>query len=244
MIKQLFLLQGESSDLEEMAHQFQEGAATVTKIDDQFYLELTMEPAKSDQETLAEGEKVFNRVKAICLIQSEAFRPPRISGIARRNPISGKLESNVYIKAQGLVSTSGCGRPTVLGSGQTISPRQPSFGEKALKIALVNVALREALRTYATVKHDWRGLYVVFETIEAARGNIPNSWTTKREISDFTGTACSYEAVGPAARHGFGASQKMAPRMTLSQARALIQKLLRAWMDELIAQDSSEAKPE
>jgi len=38
--------------------------------------------------------------------------------------------------------------------------------------------------------------------------------------------------------------QKIEPRITLAQARALIQKILQAWMDELIAQDSSEPKPE
>ena len=61
MIEQLFMLNGESWDLEEMAHIFQEGAATVRKIEDRFYLQLVMEPGESDQEMLAEAEKTFNR---------------------------------------------------------------------------------------------------------------------------------------------------------------------------------------
>ena len=240
MIEQLFKLTGETRDLEEMAQSFQEGPATVKKIDEFFYLNLEMESHKSDEQAISEGEFALERMNAICLVKDERFRTPRINGITRRDPVTGKIGPTiVYLQCHMQVRAGMRGTLTVTEADGTIRPRQPTFGEKVLNIALANEALRETLRTYGTVQHDWCGLYTVLETIEKGNGGkIPRAWATKREVDDFTSTACSYDAVGPGARHGFGAGQKMAPRVTLGQARALIRKLLRAWMDELIAQAS------
>jgi hypothetical protein len=101
--------------------------------------------------------------------------------------------------------------------------------------------LRETLRTYGTVEHDWKGLYPVLEAIKKANnGQIPTTWATKQEVSDFKATANSPAALGPESRHGFASPGIEEPTMTISQARALVQKVLHAWIEELIAKDSSE----
>ena len=105
-------------------------------------------------------------MNAICLVQDERFRPPKINGITRRDPVTGKLGTIVYLQAHAVVRVGAHGTLTVLRADGTVCPREPTFGEKAFKIALTNEALREALRTYATVEHDWRGLYLVLETIQ------------------------------------------------------------------------------
>jgi len=242
MGEQLFRLNGEPWDLQELAYCFQEGSATVQKVEDFFYLRLETDSEKTDEEARAAGETALTRMNAICLVRDERFRPPRIAGVSRRDPATRKIGTTISLQCNMQFRAGIRATLTVLEADGTVRPRQPTFGEKAFQICLSNEALREALRTYVNVEHDWADLYTVFETVEAANnGNIPASWATRREIRDFTSTANSYHAVGPGARHGFGASEIMEARMTLSQARALIQKLLQAWIDELITADKGNA---
>jgi hypothetical protein len=81
-----FKLDGEQWDLEELALAFQKGTAAVKKIDDGFYLSLEMEAGRRDEDVIADGKAALNRMNAICLVQDERFRPPRVKGITRRDP--------------------------------------------------------------------------------------------------------------------------------------------------------------
>jgi hypothetical protein len=239
MVEHLFRLNAEKWDLEEMAFVFEEGPATVKKIDDFYYLRLESDSVKTDDEARSAGEVALTRMNAICAVRDERFRRPTIAGISRRDPVTGKIGTIINLECR--IGVRAGLRPTltVLGSDGTVPPRQPTFAEKAFQLAESNDALREVLRTYGTIEHDWRGLYTVYDGVKAANnGNIPRTWATRNEVTAFTSTANSYHAVGPAARHGFGASETVEARMTLSQARALIQKVLGAWINQLIAEDA------
>ncbi len=118
-------------------------------------------------------------------------------------------------------------------------PRQTTFAEHAFRLSSNNESLSVALETYRTVGDSWAGLYSVLDTIQSVVGKIPTKWATAREVSDFTGTANSYHAIGTAARHGLGKSQPMTAKMSIQQARALIQKILRAWIESLITARNS-----
>ena len=101
MDEQLLRLSGENWDLDELACSFQVGPATVKKIEEAFYLPLEMESGISDEEFRARGETALNRMNAICLVRDERFRSPRISGVTRRDPITGKiLETIVYLQGR------------------------------------------------------------------------------------------------------------------------------------------------
>jgi hypothetical protein len=133
------------------------------------------------------------------------------------------------VQLHGHVRITGHINLTIIEPDGTTRPRQKMFGEKAIIAASTNEALREALRTYASAEHDWPALYIVFETIEKANnGKIPRSWATKDKVTDFTRTASRQ-------RHGFGAFPQEKPRITVAQARSLVQKIFRAWIDHLIA---------
>jgi hypothetical protein len=242
MDEQLFRLNGETWDLEELAYCFQEGPATVKKIEDFFYLGLEIESGRSDEEVRAAGEIALTRMNAICLVRDERFRPPRIDGVSRRDPVTGKIGTIISLQCHMQFRAGVRATLTVLEADGTVPPRQPTFGERAFQICLSNEVLREALRTYGTVDHDWGGLYTVLETVKRAnKGQIPSSWATNREIEDFDSTACSYPAIGPASRHGFGRPGIEKARITINQARALTQKVLQAWIDELITADKGNA---
>src|ERR1700738_2177703 len=91
MGEQLFRLNGEPWDLQELAYCFQEGSATVQKVEDFFYLRLETDSEKTDEEARAAGETALTRMNAICLVRDERFRPPRIAGVSRRDPVTGKI---------------------------------------------------------------------------------------------------------------------------------------------------------
>lgn len=243
--ERFFRLNGEKWDLEELAYAFEEGPETVKKIEEFHYLRIETDSEKTDEEARAAGDTALTRMNAICLVRDERFRPGTIAGIARKDPVTGKmggtiinLECRIGIRA-GLRATL-----TVLEPDGSIRPRQPTFGEHAFRIAKENDALREALRTYGCVQHDWRGLYTVLEAVKRAnQGRIPAAWASDREIEDFESTANSYQALGPDSRHGFGRPGVPSARTTISQARALVQKILQAWINDLIASDAGVSLP-
>jgi hypothetical protein len=77
----------------------------------------------------------------------------------------------------------------------------------------------------------------MFETIQNANdGKIPGA--TRNEIGYFTNTA-NNPGDDPTSRPGFHPDEAREPRMTIAQGRALIQKILDAWIKELILKDSS-----
>jgi hypothetical protein len=225
MNEPLFRLDGETWDLEEMACSFQEGHATVKKSDDFFYLsldELKSDSAKLEEEIRAAGENALNAMNAICLVRDERFRAPRIAGIARRDPVTGKIGgTSISLQGRVEIKVRARGTLTVTESDGTLRPRQPTLGERAFQICSANDALREALRTYTTVERNWSGLSNVLETIKKAnKGKIQKTWATKREIKAFKVTAQNYSASGPWSRHGFDASKKgVKAEMTISLSR-------------------------
>jgi hypothetical protein len=68
---------------------------------------------------------------------------------------------------------------------------------------------------------------------EANRPETLRKWATKEEIRAFKNTSDSNPAIGLKARHGFRRSRVKKAEMTESQARALIRKILEAWLNEL-----------
>lgn len=83
-------------------------------------------------------------------------------------------------------------------------------------------------------KHDWVGLYRIFEVIENDTGGINEianlGWSSKGQLKSFKHTANSPNAVGDEARHGKEATEPPKNPMLLSEARALIETLVHHWL--------------
>jgi hypothetical protein len=243
MIEKLFRLNSESSrDLEELSYSFQEGPATVKKIEDFYWLILQFDSEKPDEQALEEARNALSRMSAICLVQDERFRSPTVAGVARRDPVTGKIiGESLYVALRGIISTTAVGRPTITEADGTVVPRQPTFGEQALPIVEKNAHLRAALRAYSAAGDRWGELYKVLETIQKAnKGKIPWTWATEREIDDF-GQAANNPSDDPTTRHGYDPDKAKESRMTIPQGRALIQKILNVWINELISTEGRQS---
>ncbi len=110
-------------------------------------------------------------------------------------------------------------------------------GEAAFALADTEETLKHALYLYGSVEHDWRGLYMVLDAIADHYGGVKKllkqGLAPERKIKDFKATADSFKATKLAARHGSTSRGIASPKMTLSEARELIRKLLGAWVAKL-----------
>jgi hypothetical protein len=133
MIERLFRLSSESSrDLQELSDSFDEGSATVKKINDSYWLVLQFDSKKPEAEALEEARTMLTRMSAICLVQDERFRPPTVVSVARRDPATGEIvQESLHIEVSGIMSTAAVGRPILTQAG-VIQPRKPTFAEQAL----------------------------------------------------------------------------------------------------------------
>ena len=121
-------------------------------------------------------------------------------------------------------------------SDGTIETRRPTDPVPALiKAALQHEVVARALRLRNVGTLEWVDLYRLYEVIESdvPRKNIESKgWATKNQIDRFKHTANSQKAVGDKARHGKDPYSPPKNPMSLSEARTLIDNLLKAWLQK------------
>jgi hypothetical protein len=102
-----------------------------------------------------------------------------------------------------------------------------------LALATTDDAVAKALRLRDDESLGWVELYRIYEVIESDVGGsamVANGWASKRDIRRFKHTANSVAAAGDQARHGRETGTRPAKPLTLSEARALVDALLQAWL--------------
>jgi hypothetical protein len=238
MAERLFKLNGESRELEDLRDALHEGAAIVERVEEYYYLRLQMDSEQTDVDALAAARENLKEINALFLIRDSEFRRVTIAGVSKVDPETGKIITAIFFSGDCQMQSANRGSLLV---GTSPRPRQRTFAEQAFQLSLTNKALRVALQTFEAVGDQWPGLYKVFETVKKANaGEIPSA--TNREIDAFRATANNY-GDDPTSRHGYDAKKAIEPRMTIEQARALVQKILNTWIKNLVdSNDQSEAK--
>ena len=240
-MEQLFQLSGEGFDIEELARLFARGSVTVKKIEDNYYLQLPgWESPLEDGEALEAGKVALSRLNGIALLELGNFRPPEIYGITKRDPVTGNLVTTISVAVHGAVRTKGHVEVRLFKDGVEVSKSQsPTFGETVLTMTDTNEFLERALFLYGRVEHNWRGLYMVLDAIAESYGGpkklLKQDFAAKYEsdIENFKHHANSYRALGVEARHGLAKEEPPKKTMTLAEAQALIQDILRTWVEKL-----------
>lgn len=126
--------------------------------------------------------------------------------------------------------------PTIImkRSNGTEEIRRPADGILSLLVlATTDNAVAKALRLRNEDSIGWVGLYRIYEVIESNMGRsaiLANGWATDADIRLFKHTANSVAAAGDQARHGKETGTPPAKPLTLSEARTLVDTLLRAWL--------------
>ncbi|MFH0996395.1 MAG: hypothetical protein V1844_13020 [Pseudomonadota bacterium] len=103
-----------------------------------------------------------------------------------------------------------------------------------LKIGFFDAKVAKALRLYGISEYDWVSLYRLYEVIEEDIGGIiiitSREWATKDSIKRFKHTANSPSSTGDDSRHGKESTSPPVNPMELTEARSLIELLLRNWL--------------
>lgn len=176
-MEQLFQLSGEHFDIEELARLFPTGSVTVKKIEEHYYLQIPgWESPLEDGEALEVGKVALSRLNGIALLEVGNFRPPKIHGITKRDPVTGNLVTTICVTVHAVARTKAhVDFHLVKEVDGTLvevskSPASSTFGETVLSMTDTNEFLERALFIYGTVEHNWRGLYMVLDAVAESYG--------------------------------------------------------------------------
>jgi hypothetical protein len=118
------------------------------------------------------------------------------------------------------------------GAVETHRPGDPV--RELIPMATKDPTAAKALRLRDVDRLGWVELYRLYEVIEADAGGPPNiiqrGWARGGELRRFTHTANSVSAAGDEARHGRERTQPPGDPMTLSEAKELVDRILKGWL--------------
>ncbi len=96
-MEQLFKLIGDLRDCRDLARLFPSGAASVQKIEDEYYLQLSeCDPSESTQ-VPEMAESTIARLKAIAQLELGNFPQVEIQGVSKSDPATGQLLTYVNV---------------------------------------------------------------------------------------------------------------------------------------------------
>lgn len=236
----LFRLEGQTLDLIDLAELFRTGDRKILSQAGQHYLSLQLPADLGDEAALEVAEDELATITGLGLVLVGNHRPVRVAGVSSIDATTGQIRTIIY--ASGASSVRACGRGIAVvtqASGEIEEPShsRKSDGEEVLEVTAGNESLQRALYLYGKLEHSWRALYMVLEAIEDGNGGesglIAKSWGGQ-PVKNFKATANSYKALGAEARHGTTSKGVDEPKLTLTEANELLQRVLRDWIEELI----------
>jgi hypothetical protein len=229
-------LSGDNSDLAELSKSFNSDNLKICKDGDNYVL------SSSEFNEITEADIVLDKSKKLvsCIngganIANKFTRPIQVGGV---ESIDDKGKRNQYIFPKSIALKINFGRPTILVSGKETSKYLYDDLENWVSLAnrYENVAV---ILNYLEIGSDEMvTLYKVYEIICKDVGGEKiireNGWASRGKIELFTRTANSPDAIGDKARHGIQKNQPPQNPMTLNEAKALIQHLVKCWLDSKI----------
>jgi len=230
----LVRLAGDTSDLEKLSAQLCSDNVKVDARDGVYYLTSScFHAVMGPSEVLTLTTELIGIIKSIFKVQYNYFPHAEVGGINRLED-NGRITQ--FILPNGIRSEVRFGMSTLATYGDAIRTSQGStILESKLAKAMRIPPAKKALRIYGLREHNWHNLYNIFEAIQSDVGSkiIDEGWATNSEITMFTQTANSEEAIGDEARHG---NQRVEPPknpMSLTEARLLIDRILENYLDSI-----------
>lgn len=185
----------------------------------------------------ARAAALLDAVNGLGRAYLDDFRGVRFAGVERVDE-AGRSTAYDWATVSGRAVISAV-EQIVAADGSVV---EPEFRERppvpnldaALKTAVADPAVAKALRLYAGADRDWRLLYVILELIldevGGAKAIADAGWASASEIRLFKHTANSPSALGDDARHGAESTAPPPKPMSLTQARQLVERVLRGWL--------------
>jgi hypothetical protein len=233
-------LTGDEFDLEELPNLFGTSKVEVVGDNGSYSLQSRDFDSLTDpQEVRLRAIDFIDRVNGAARLAFPGFKPVSVSYVQREE--GEAIQVSVWGESSGV----GRDKATAVVRSATAAPRevQPRPLDSWLQVSTINRDVEKLLRLLGHDPLDWDRLHKVLEVVQEGGGAalIGTGEFPKAEVGRFTQTANSYQALGNAARH---AHEKIPPPpkpMTLEEARALILRLGRRWVQNVAEQHGPRA---
>jgi hypothetical protein len=228
-------LAGNTGDLAALAKSLT-GADIHISHDGQDYVLMSDQFAESDEAGAVhrKAEELVAFLNGASRLALDTIQLIRVGAVYRRRD-DGKSDTFVFLEPA--VSRSSTFAPTVEltyvdGTVEKFHPADPV--KEWARLWLKNEKIANVFRILAGGTLDWVSLYRIFEIVRDDVGGLDaikaNGWATKKSMSLFKRTANSPGATGLDSRHGVESTQPPSHPMTISEARALVNSIVHAWL--------------
>jgi hypothetical protein len=236
-------LDGHSFDLQVLEVQFRSSDPRIRKQADDYLLESSeFEQLATDEEVFDHANNLLQRVNGAMRLRDSSYRPVEVDSVYG---VSGQSGEHVFKWKRGIVQTRAAvalSMEVIRADGAreviTETPADDLLPAAILEAA-TNDRVGRVLQILSQAELTWGDLYNVLDLVEGdLRGGQSletRGWAPSDQVKLFTHTANNARALGTEARHGHLHYQPPAQPMSLDQAKVLIQRITRAWLDWLRA---------
>ncbi len=225
---------GPEETLQELAQAFPYNPS-VTRQGDAWVLRSQTFDILSDAGAVREqAERMIDSLSALSRLLLQSKNPLEIMSLTQIT--DGTHNLYVQLRGEEIRANAGFVRAQRFDADGTVKESRPSDPAPAwLAKAEGNPQVARALRLRNSQNLMWTDLHRLYEVIRAGVGGdaaiVAAGWTSGNQLERFTRSANSVTVAGDVARHGVERSHPPANPMTLSQARAFVDALLRNWLD-------------
>ncbi|MGI6417648.1 MAG: hypothetical protein ACOX1P_18495 [Thermoguttaceae bacterium] len=228
-------LAGDTSDLAALAQSLTENDINISH-DGQDYVLMSDQFTEGDDANAvhqkAEGlAAVINGASRLAL---DAINSIRVGAVYRRRE-DGRRD--IFVFPEPIVIRFRAFAPTMklTHANGTVEESHPAEPVKQwARVALKNDAVGKVFRILAGGALDWMNLYRILEVVASDVGGLDaidtNGWATKASMRLFKHTANSPGVLGLDARHGAEKTHPPKQPMAISEARALVNSIVHAWL--------------
>jgi hypothetical protein len=221
-------LEGHQFDLEDLVDLLPAGELRVVKEGDRYYLTaLEIDNPPTEKQFCEVAPDTLARVNGLGRAHNPSFRPVQLTGTYQEGDhrhhvvTAGTIEVRAKVYAAAVV-TSPHDKPT-----------PPPVGPRHAAVKDANVSEALAIMGQPSIL-SWVELYKIYEIVRASGAlhtAAQAAGLTPIELKLFTHTANHPEASGDDGRHA--RSQQRPPKnpMSIEQARDLVSRLVRTWLD-------------
>lgn len=224
---------GDPGDLRMLSEGMRSGNISICEREGEFVLRSTQFDSFQDaNDVRTYAQQIVSSLSGYSRLVLGAHKPIKVGSVVIVRDDGTK---NVFVQLEPLTIRARVSLPSVAvtRADGTVEHHRPADSvEDWLEAAKQNPAVAKALRLRNADSLSWVELCRIYEVVEgdADGSHIVTSGREHSEIARFTHTANSVGACGDQARHGKETTQPPKNPISLSQARSLIDRLLKTWI--------------
>ncbi|MEH7441124.1 hypothetical protein V7201_02205 [Bacillus sp. JJ1122] len=240
-------INGQEYELKRLSEVFNSLEACVQLEDDddnQYILKsIHFTDCKNSTEVLNKAKELIQRINGIGKLTIDFFNSLQIDSIVQIEEDGGKRVSKFFDTSIMIGRSYATARLTIIRDGEIIEEEDDdddviSVQSNWLVLAEINENVNTVIRLLSKGIDSWVNLYRLLEVIEGDLGRkrkvSDKGWITDKKRTLFRRTANSVTILGDDARHGFDDSEPPPNPMDITEAKSLIIKVIKEWLNEKI----------